>query len=81
MKHRHTAAAARQSLDLFAQLTDPAQSPEEAAETLIATVGHYCRNNHIGFLSVLKRGIGRWYAEREKGHSTAPLPHVSIQIQ
>lgn len=81
MSQHDTAAAAEQSLQLFAQLTDPALSPEEAAETLIANIGLYCQTRRISFLSVIKRGVGRWHACRDEPHSMTPLPHVSIQIQ
>lgn len=81
MSNHDTTAAAEKSLHLFAKLTDPALSPEEAAESLIANIGRYCRDQRIPFLSIIKRGVGRWHASREHPNQFTPLPHVTINIQ
>jgi hypothetical protein len=81
MTHLELASTARQCLDHFATITAPDMSAEEAAEHLIANIGHYYRAEKLDFLAIIKRGIGHWHAGRLHPNTFAPLPHVSIHVQ
>lgn len=80
MTNLERARTAEECLFHFIQLTGPGLSLEEAAGDLIANIGHFCKQQKLDYLAIVKTGIGHWYVERARPDSIEVLPDVTITI-
>lgn len=66
----------------FTSSSSPAQGYpwRKPQATLSPTSGHFCKQQKLDYLAIVKAGVGHWYVERTRPDSIEMLPDVTITI-